>query len=364
MAYDTDSAGNKKANAKPLSGGVISRSVLRWYDRHARDLPWRIGPAARKAGEKPDPYAVWLSEIMLQQTTVSTVTPRYAEFLSRWPNVQAMAGASLDDVLGQWAGLGYYARARNLHKCAQVVAALGGFPDTEEALKKLPGVGDYTAAAIAAIAFDAHAVVVDGNIERVVSRLFAIDTPLPRAKSQIKECAEKIWPKKRSGDFAQGLMDLGASVCRPKAPNCLLCPVSTYCKARIARQPEAFPVKAKKKPKPTRRGAVFVLVNANNEVLFERRPEQGLLGGMLGLPGAPWAEGLPGSIELSAPADVAWEKKGDIEHVFTHFRLVLNVYAGVAPKGFRRKKDQQWIAPSNAKLPTVMAKALSAGFER
>ncbi|WP_207764682.1 A/G-specific adenine glycosylase [Hyphococcus luteus] len=340
----------------------IPQALLRWYDANARDLPWRVAPKARKAGARPDPYAVWLSEIMLQQTTVATVAPRYREFLTRWPDVKAMAAAPLDDVLGEWAGLGYYARARNLHKCAVTVAETHGgfFPDTEEALRALPGIGAYTAAAIAAIAFDRRAIVIDGNIERVVSRLYAIDTPLPAAKAEIREKLEEIWPQKRSGDFAQGLMDLGASICRPKAPICLLCPVSSRCKAFKAGTQGNFPVKPAKKAKPNRVGAVFALVNAKGEMLFERRPEKGLLGGMLGLPGTEWKERIEADVFNAAPAQADWEKTGEATHTFTHFHLTLDVYAGAAPKGFRRASDQQWIKPEEARLPTVMKKAVGA----
>ncbi|WP_428407834.1 A/G-specific adenine glycosylase [Hyphococcus sp.] len=349
----------KKKSTIPPS---ISGALLRWYDANARDLPWRVGPKARKGGERPDPYAVWLSEIMLQQTTVATVAPRYAEFLARWPDVNAMAAAPLDDILGQWAGLGYYARARNLHKCAVVVAQDhdGVFPDNEEGLRALPGVGDYTAAAVAAIAFDRRAIVIDGNIERVVSRLYEIETPLPAAKAEIKERLEEIWPKKRSGDFAQALMDLGAGVCRPKAPMCLLCPVSENCAAQKEGTQEKYPVKAAKKAKPNRIGAVFALTNAKGEMLFERRPEKGLLGGMLGLPGTEWKEKLSGDVFDSAPAKAKWKKTGEATHTFTHFHLTLDVYAGAAPKGFRKSVDQQWIDPEAARVPTVMKKAVGA----
>ncbi|GJL93141.1 A/G-specific adenine glycosylase [Hyphococcus sp.] len=340
--------------------GRIAAGLLTWYDENARDLPWRIGPVACKRGKRPDPYAVWLSEIMLQQTTVATVAPRYAEFLTLWPDVKAMAAAPLDDILGQWAGLGYYARARNLHKCAVVVASEHGgvFPDTEEALRALPGIGGYTAAAIAAIAFDKRAIVVDGNIERVVARLHQIKTPLPSAKAEIKARLEEIWPEKRSGDFAQALMDLGAGICRPTAPMCLLCPLSPFCAAQKAGTQEQFPVKAAKKPKPNRIGAVFALVNTRGEMLFERRPEKGLLGGMLGLPGTEWKVKLNGDVFDSAPADAEWKKTGEATHVFTHFHLTLDVYAGVAPKGFRKNAGQQWIKPETAKIPTVMKRAV------
>ena len=337
-----------------------ARALLGWYDRNARALPWRLGPAARKAGERPDPYAVWLSEIMLQQTTVVTVAPRYAEFLKRWPTVKTMAAAPVDDILGQWAGLGYYARARNLHKCAVVVASDydGVFPDTEDCLRALPGIGDYTAAAIAAIAFDRRAIVIDGNIERVVTRLYEIATPLPAAKIQIREKLEEIWPAKRSGDFAQALMDLGAGVCRPKAPMCLLCPLAENCSAQKAGTQEQFPVKAAKKAKPNRTGAVFALTNFKGEMLFERRPDKGLLGGMLGLPGTDWKEKLNGDVFASAPASTNWKKTGVATHSFTHFHLTLDVYAGAAPKGFRKGSGQQWIRPEEARIPTVMKKAV------
>lgn len=338
----------------------FARDVLSWYDANARQLPWRIGPQARKRGAQPDPYVVWLSEIMLQQTTVATVTPRFQEFLTRWPTVMRMAAAPVEDILGQWAGLGYYARARNLHKCAVDVANEHGgvFPDTEEALRTLPGIGDYTAAAIAAIAFDRRAIVVDGNIERVVSRLYEIKTPLPSAKKKIKARLEEIWPRTHSGDFAQALMDLGASVCRPKAPICLLCPVSANCAAHKAGTQEQHPVKAAKKPKPNRIGAVFALTNAKGEMLFERRPEKGLLGGMLGLPGTEWKEKLNGDAVAFSPAKAKWNKTGEATHTFTHFHLKLDVYTGPAPKGFRKTAGQQWIKPNEARVPTVMKKAV------
>jgi A/G-specific adenine glycosylase len=360
MAYETRGA----KNISQTPGGKISRAVLRWYDANARVLPWRIGPHQRKAGHKPDPYAVWLSEIMLQQTTVATVVTRYGAFLTRWPDVAAMAAADIDDVLGEWAGLGYYARARNLHKCAIAVMCEhgGDFPDTEDALKALPGIGDYTAAAIAAIAFDRPAVVVDGNIERIVARLFAIDEPLPGAKALIKKCAGAIWPRQRSGDFAQGLMDLGADVCKPRAPNCPACPLAGHCAAQRLGRMEGFPVKPAKKPKPSRKGAVFALVNGKGEFLFERRPEKGLLGAMLGLPGNPWTEKMSGAM-AHAPAASKWRRVGAVTHIFTHFHLTLDVYVGKAPNGFRRGRQQQWIAPKQARLPTVMKKALDLALK-
>jgi A/G-specific adenine glycosylase len=357
---------------------AISRPLLAWYDRHARTLPWRVRPAARKAGERPDPYRVWLSEVMLQQTTVATVTPRYAAFLARWPTIEALAAAPIEEVLGEWAGLGYYARARNLHACAQSVVALGRFPDTEEGLRTLPGVGAYTAAAIAAIAFDRDAIVIDGNIERVAARLFAIDIPLPKAKPALKEALSAVWPKKRSGDFAQGLMDLGAGVCVPRAPKCLVCPLADHCEGRAKGIADRLPAKAKKAAKPIRRGIVYALVNAKGEMLFERRPDKGLLGGMLGLPGTEWSpspvygRGVRGEggkntmVKIpSPPAPLpqagersVWRCAGAVTHTFTHFHLVLDVMTAPAPNGFHAGEGRQWLAPDKARLPTVMKKAV------
>jgi A/G-specific adenine glycosylase len=375
---------------------AIPKALLRWYDKNARALPWRAPPGSAM---RADPYRVWLSEVMLQQTTVATVTPRFEAFLARWPSVDALAAAPLDDVLSEWAGLGYYARARNLHKCAVAVAAHGRFPDTEDRLRALPGVGDYTAAAIAAIAFDRCAVVMDGNIERVAARLFAIETPLPKAKAELKAAIGAVWPAKRSGDFAQALMDFGAAVCTPRAPKCLLCPVTEHCKALAKGIAEKLPIKAKKAEKPVRRGVVYALVNERGEVLFERRPEKGLLGGMLGLPGTGWSEASndrhrhPGAgaagtrgpspapaipragssgdgsrvRDFVAPRDDGeacvfgikkWRSAGTVAHTFTHFHLELDVMTARAPKEFFAGPDQQWLAPEEARLPTVMRKAV------
>ena len=347
------------SDAKSQSGKPSAR-LLRWYDRCARDLPWRTGPAARKKGVRPDPYAGWLSEIMLQQTTVATVTPRFAEFLARWPTVDQLAATPLDEVLGQWAGLGYYARARNLHKCAvSVVTEFDGvFPQTEKELLNLPGVGAYTAAAIAAIAFDGRAIVVDGNIERVVSRYCAVETPLPASKPEIRRKAEALWPSKRSGDFAQALMDLGATICMPRNPRCADCPLQSDCAAFRRGIVSDLPRKAKKKAKPTRYGSAYVFTNQYGEVLFERRPENGLLGGMLGLPGTDWSEE---KTEGRPPADRTWRRAGVITHTFTHFHLQLAVHC--AESDHRPKSGERWIAPNEAKLPTVMKKALELALE-
>ncbi|MGD9799255.1 MAG: A/G-specific adenine glycosylase [Parvularculaceae bacterium] len=357
---------------------AIPKALLKWYDANARVLPWRVGPAARKAGERPDPYRVWLSEIMLQQTTVATVRPRFEDFVRRWPSVDAMAAAPLDDILSEWAGLGYYARARNLWKCACVVAKAGAFPSSEDELRALPGVGAYTAAAIAAIAFDEPAIVVDGNIERVSSRLFAIETPLPKAKGELKEAIGAHWPTRRFGDFAQALMDLGAIVCTPRGPKCLLCPLAAQCVARAKGVAEDLPRKARKTEKPTRRGVAYALFNAAGEMLFERRPEKGLLGGMLGLPCSEWTMSPPPArgravrgegnqhVSPSPPVPLPragegrtkWLYVGTIRHTFTHFHLELDVMTAPAPKSFRLIANQRWIAPAEARLPTVFRKAV------
>lgn len=346
----------------PSADAFDPGALVTWYEENARVLPWRVGPAARRRGARPDPYAVWISEIMLQQTTAATVRARFEDFVARWPTVEALAAASLDDVLGAWAGLGYYARARNLHACAREIAreAGGVFPDAEEGLRALPGIGEYTAAAIAAIAFDRRAVVVDGNVERIVSRLFRIEKPLPAAKREIRRAAAEIWPQARSGDFAQALMDLGAAICRPKAPACLLCPVSSACAAFAAGDAETYPRKAAKRAKPQRRGAAFALFNAEGEFLLERRPAEGLLGGMLALPSTEWTENAPTTEDraAAAPAPADWSNAGAIDHVFTHFRLTLDVYIGRAKKGFKLKAGQKWARLASARVPTVMRKAI------
>lgn len=349
------------ANAcSAMAPALISGALLRWYDVHARDLPWRVGPSSLKRGargksRRPDPYRVWLSEVMLQQTTVATVRPRFEQFLRRWPDFAAMAAAPVEDILGEWAGLGYYARARNLHKCARAVAALGEFPSTEEELRALPGIGAYTAAAIAAIAFDRRAVVIDGNVERVTARLFAIETPMPKAKAEIKDAISSVWPDQRSGDFAQALMDLGATVCTPKNPDCGACPLVSFCKARARGLAAELPRKAIKPQKPTRQGVAYALINARGEVLFERRPDKGLLGGMLGLPGSPWTQE---AIDDAPSVKANWTMRGVARHSFTHFHLELGVMTAPAPKSFQPSGAQLWLAPDQARLPTVMRKAV------
>lgn len=333
--------------------------LLDWYDNNRRTLPWRAAE-----GITADPYHVWLSEIMLQQTTVATVKGYFAAFLSRWPTVGALAAAPLEDILQEWAGLGYYARARNLHKCAQMVANdLGGaFPSTEPGLRALPGIGDYTAAAIAAIAFDTPAVVVDGNVERVVSRLFRVEEALPKAKKAIKEKTGTISPQERPGDFAQAMMDLGAGVCTPKKPKCLLCPLRSNCAAYDAGDMERFPVKAPKKMKPTRRAFSFWLEH-DGHVLLERRPAKGLLGAMPGFFSTPWVEreDFPAKEEWleHRPSEDYWKPAdGLAKHTFTHFHLETRLLAAKASA--RYNVENAFWHPVDALdevgLPTVFKK--------
>ena len=338
--------------------------LLAWYDRHHRDLPWRTSPPMAAKGLRADPYHVWLSEVMLQQTTVQAVKPYFAKFLALWPTVKDLASAPTDDVMAAWAGLGYYARARNLKKCAEAVATdYGGvFPDTEEGLKELPGIGDYTAAAVAAIAFNRQAAVMDGNVERVISRLFLIGEPLPGSKPVMKARVAEITHEGRPGDFAQAMMDLGATICTPKRPACALCPYNTHCLALSQDEPERFPVKAKKKDKPVRLGAAFIAVNDEGEILLRRRIESGLLGGMTEVPTTAWTARLDGGTEKEhAPFAADWEAAGSIVHVFTHFELRLSVYR--AKVGHDVKTDDGWWEPvtnlDTQALPTVMKKAIS-----
>jgi A/G-specific adenine glycosylase len=306
----------------------LRRRLLDWYDANARALPWRTGPGRRAAGERPDPYRVWLSEVMLQQTTVPHATPYFLEFLRRWPTVEALASAAEDEVMAAWAGLGYYARARNLIACASTVARehAAVFPDTEEGLRALPGLGPYTAAAVAAIAFDRPSAVVDGNVERVIARLFLVEAALPAAKPELRRLAAELGDRSRPGDWAQAMMDLGAMVCRPKAPLCDRCPVAAACAARAAGEPEAYPRRAPPKPKPRRFGVAYV-VERGDAVALVRRPPRGLLGGMLALPSSDWRERPLSEAEAlaAAPIEAPWRNAGRIEHVFTHFALTLEV---------------------------------------
>ena len=330
---------------------TVSDILLDWYDRHARDLPWRAPPGT----PPPDPYRVWLSEVMLQQTTVAAVKPYFEAFTRRWPDVAALAAASEDDVMAAWAGLGYYSRARNLVKCARAVAARGGFPTTEAELRELPGLGAYTAAAVAAIAFAQRAVVVDANVERVVARLFAIDTPMPAARKPIRVAADAITPARRAGDFAQAMMDLGSSVCTAREPKCLLCPLAQACKARATGDPARLPVKAPKKPKPLRRGRAF-WIEREGEVWLVRREGKGMLGGMRALPDDGWSARADGTGE--APMPGTWESAGVVRHVFTHAALELSVVVqrnAPAPDA----EGEWWPIDriDDAGLPTLFAKA-------
>jgi A/G-specific adenine glycosylase len=317
----------------PISkSATLSRfraELLAWYDVHARDLPWRVRPAERAKGRRADPYRVWLSEIMLQQTTVPHATPYFLAFTRRWPTVTDLAAAHDGDVMAAWAGLGYYARARNLIACARFVTEkLGGvFPDPEEALRALPGVGAYTAAAIAAIAFDRPANVVDGNVERVMSRLFAVETPLPGAKPALKRLAASLVTAERPGDWAQALMDLGAMVCTPSSPACLTCPASPNCEARKTGAPQTYPRRDAKPERPQRHGAAYVLT-AGDRVALVRRPAKGLLGGMLALPTSEWRADPWFDAEAIAAAPIAadWRIAGAVDHGFTHFALNLRLY--------------------------------------
>jgi A/G-specific adenine glycosylase len=335
--------------------------LLRWYDRHRRVLPWR----ARK-GERADPYRVWLSEIMLQQTTVKAVAPYYARFLARFPTVSELAAAPLDDVLKLWAGLGYYARARNLHACAKAVVAQhrGAFPDGEEGLRALPGIGAYTAAAIAAIAFDRPTSPVDGNIERVIARLFAVEEELPAAKPRIRALATSLTPLRRAGDFAQAMMDLGATICTPKNPACGLCPWMATCAARERGDQESFPRKAEKKTGVLRRGAAFVAVRADGFLLTRTRPEKGLLGGMTEVPGSEWSREFDEGTALKhAPLRATWRRlPGMVTHTFTHFPLELIIYRAELPAHRKPPAGTRWTplaGLAGEALPNVMRKVVA-----
>jgi A/G-specific adenine glycosylase len=356
----------RSAPAERPEEGPDPAALLAWYDRHRRMLPWRAKP-----GETPDPYRVWLSEIMLQQTTVRAVAPYYARFLARFPTVQELAAAPLDDVLKAWAGLGYYARARNLHACARAVVERHGcrFPDTEEVLLTLPGIGAYTAAAIAAIAFDRRASPVDGNIERVIARLYAVDQPLPQAKPAIRRLAEGLTPALRAGDFAQALMDLGATICTPKQPACILCPWTRACAARRQGDPALFPLKTPKAEGRLRRGAAFVALRADGFVLVRTRPTQGLLGGMTEVPTSPWTHDFTAKDALAEAPDIAlpggsirWRRlAGIVSHTFTHFPLELLVYMAHVPADTAAPDGARWVARDcidGEALPNLMRKVV------
>jgi A/G-specific adenine glycosylase len=334
-----------------------SNALLRWYAVDKRRLPWRA-----EAGERPDPYRIWLSEIMLQQTSVAHAWPYFDAFTTRWPDVGALAAAPDAEVMSAWAGLGYYARARNLLACARTIHADHGgrFPESEAALRKLPGIGRYTAAAIAAIAFGARAVVVDSNVERVVSRLFALEAALPGAREEIYRLTDRLTPERGAGDFAQAMMDLGSGICTPRAPDCGRCPVSGHCAARVQGSPERYPVKAAKAARPRRLGYAYWLEH-DGHVLLVRRPAKGLLGGMLALPSGRWSA-APDRGE-GAPAPAEWREGGAIEHVFTHFSLELSLLCASVEE---RRSDGTWWPIERigeAGLPTLFAKLASRGAD-
>lgn len=366
---------NKRASIKSVKAKAgpeiktMRAALLRWYDDSGRSLPWRVRPEDRAKGVAADPYAVWLSEIMLQQTTVPHAAPYWEKFLARFPTVTDLARADRDEVLAMWAGLGYYARARNLHKCAAAVADEhgGAFPETEAELLKLPGIGLYTAATMAAICFDEATNIVDGNVERVISRIFAVENPLPKARGDLRALAGTLAPPKRAGDYGQALMDLGATVCTPRSPKCEICVWQKHCAAYAAGTQTDYPKKIKKKKLPVRYGAVFVL-KGGDAVMLERRKDKGLLGGMMGFPGSEWGERPETPLE-HAPLKRNWEKclsekhGGDVRHIFTHFELRLTVYrAEIATP----TEDGIWAELKDIKayaLPTVMSKVLALALK-
>ncbi len=342
---------------------VDAAAVLHWYDAHGRDLPWRVSAADRRKGVHPDPYRVWLSEVMLQQTTVAAVRNYFLRFTSLWPSVFDLAAAPLDSVLREWAGLGYYARARNLHACAvAVVRDHGGvFPTSSEALQSLPGIGAYTSAAIAAICFDEPIAVLDGNLDRVLARYYALPVPLREAKDELRSVLQAAVPQ-RAGDFAQAMMDLGATICTPRVASCLICPINAGCAARAEGEPTRYPIKPGKADRPVRRGHAYVMRDTSGDVYLQSRPSKGLLGGMTEVPGSDWAGELP---QQNYPAAADWRHHGQVVHVFTHFRLELEVWSATVPAdGF---DGGWWAAPEALKgeaLPTLFRKVLAmAGLE-
>lgn len=347
----------------------LPRILLDWYDIHARAMPWRVSPANRKAGQQPDPYRIWLSEVMLQQTTVVTVRDYFERFTIRWPTVADLAAAQDADVMGEWAGLGYYARARNLLKCARAVVDqhAGRFPADHAALLKLPGIGPYTAAAVSSIAFDLPHAVLDGNVERVLARIYDIHTPLPAAKPELMARADTLTPAQRPGDYAQAVMDLGATICTPKSPACGICPWRDPCQARQLGTAPELPKKTPKKAKPVRHGTVYLARREDGAWLLETRPDKGLLGGMLGWPGSEWIDTSEPRPKGEPPIKAEWQiLPGEVRHTFTHFHLVLTVCHAVTAedspplKGHYVKPEQ--FRPSD--LPTVMRKAFDLVYER
>ena len=369
MAVDasTEAAQADGGDAGGTSRRVIARRLLAWYDRERRELPWRYAP-----GEAADPYRVWLSEVMLQQTTVKAVIPYFEAFTARWPTVESLAKARLDDVLAAWAGLGYYSRARNLHACARVVAEQHGgrFPGEEAALAELPGIGPYTAAAIAAIAFGRRATPVDGNVERVVARLHAVEQPLPAAKPGLVERATALTPARRSGDFAQAMMDLGATICTPRRPSCLVCPIADGCAAHARGIAEELPRRAPRAERPTRRGIAFLALREDGCLLLRQRPDVGLLAAMMEVPSTPWLEAWLAEDEALQAAPLSarwWRVPGVVTHVFTHFRLEILVYRAIVPVDAQLTfwadgPRCRWVARRDLgaqALPSVMTKLIA-----
>ena len=338
---------------------LFTPRLLAWYARAARELPWRIGPAERAAGVKADPYRVWLAEIMLQQTTVAHAIPYYQAFLERWPDVAALAAAEDAEVMAAWAGLGYYARARNLLKCARLVVALDGrWPQTQAELQHLPGIGPYTAGAVAALAFDQPAVAMDGNVERVFARLLMLDGAWTEQKKTIRQAVERLVPPQHPAEFAEALMDLGATVCTPKTPSCNLCPLAEFCASGASGQAERYPIKPPKAPKDQRQGHVYIAIDPQGRIRTERRPARGLLGGMLGLPTSDWVSQRCPAAEF--PWAGEWQSTAEIRHVFTHFALRLQVW-------FIRLETEQpdWLSRDEAMraLPSVFRKALKSALQ-
>ncbi|MCD7060441.1 A/G-specific adenine glycosylase [Pelagibacterium xiamenense] len=334
-----------------------AEAVLHWYDRHARDLPWRVGPRERARGVRPDPYYVWLSEIMLQQTTIAAVRDYFEKFTRLWPTVHELAAAPLDDVLARWAGLGYYARARNLHACAQAVVSRhdGVFPSTAADLRELPGIGDYTSAAIAAICHDEPVAVVDGNVDRVMARFLALENPVRDEKPLVRSRVQEAVPR-RAGDFAQAMMDLGATICAPRRANCLVCPLEPQCLGTRTGNPLAYPVPPAKKAKPERFGHAYVIVHPDGSIFVRQRGPKGLLAKMTEVPGSDWtANGQPPAFPLSA----RWTEAGTVVHTFTHFRLTLTVWTASASTPL---DEGWWSAPdslTSEAFPSLFRKVLA-----
>ncbi len=347
---------------EPKTAQRLARRLLRWYGANARVLPWRVPPGSDGAA---DPYRIWLSEIMLQQTVVAAVIPYFETFISRWPTVEALASGPRDEVMAAWAGLGYYSRARNLHACAQLVAGEWGgtFPRDEAELQKLPGIGPYTAAAIAAIAFGRAATVIDGNVDRVMVRMFGVRQPIRDVKAKIRGFAEALTPKSRAGDYAQGVMDLGATICTPKSPSCEICPWAEDCVARTKGIAADLPAKPPRKKRPTRYGAAFVLTRPDGAVLLRRRGDKGLLGGMMEFPTTDWGAARNDWLEV-APLKAKWKRASEVVmHTFTHFHLELEVYVTRITAKQAARLDGEWVAASaidGAGLPTVMKKVASS----